>query len=297
MSSLATRPPPTHVLAHLSDLHLLAGQRLLLGHVDTVGQFAQALARVEQCGDAIDVLVLSGDLTDTADPEAYRLLLQLATPVAERLGAELVMTGGNHDERRPLAQVLYGIDSDAPQDRVTMVRGLRVVDVDTAVPGYHHGGLSNEQYAWLAAELATPAPHGTILVMHHPPITYRSATMQLLDFDDPDRLRELLTGTDVRAILCGHLHVTTYGTLGGIPVMVAGGVSYADDVGVPREQMMAVDGPQSWNLVEVHADEVVASVAPVTQHPTWPALSDAVREFMETVPEADRREVFSRKRT
>ena len=44
-------------------------------------------------------------------------------------------------------------------------------------------------------------------------------------------------------------------------------------------------------------NEVVATVVPVNQHETWPALSDAVIDYMSTVPPQDQREVFSRKRT
>lgn len=304
MGSLAPRPAPTHVIAHLSDPHLIAGDRLLCGHIDTATQLRQALSRVEESEEAIDAIVISGDLTDSADPAAYAMLLEITRPVADRLGAALVTTGGNHDERRPLAATLYGVDTDAPQDRVTDLRGLRVITLDSAVPGYHHGGFSDAQYDWLTNELATPAACGTILVMHHPPITYRSPTMAMLDFDDPARLRDILVGSDVRAILSGHLHVTTFGTLGTIPVIVAGGISYVDDVGAPRELMIGIDGPQSWNLVELHsargserAGEVVTSVAPVARHPSWPALSDAVRDYLSTVPPDERREVFSRKRS
>ncbi len=304
MGPLTPRLAPTHVIAHLSDPHLVAGDRLLSGHIDTAAQLRQALSRVEESQEAIDAIVIAGDLTDSGDPAAYELLLEIARPVADRLGAALVTTGGNHDERRPLAATLYGIDTDEPQDRVTDVRGLRVITLDSAVPGYHHGGFSGAQYDWLASQLATPADCGTILVMHHPPITYRSPTMAMLDFDDPARLGRVLAGSDMRAILSGHLHVTTFGTLSGIPVIVAGGVSYVDDVGAPRELMIAVDGPQSWNLIELHAGgegeragEVVASVAPVARHPGWPALSDAVRDYMATVPADDQREVFSRKRS
>ena len=303
MGSLAPRPAPTHVIAHLSDPHLLAGDRLLGGHIDTEAQLRQAMNRVEESDEEIDAIVISGDLTDSADSRAYALLIEIVQPVAGRLGAALVTTGGNHDERRPLAATLHGIDTDEPQDRVTDVRGLRIITLDSAVPGYHHGGFSDAQYDWLANELASPAECGTLVVMHHPPITYRSPTMAMLDFDDPARLAGTLVGSDVRAILSGHLHVTTFGTLGGIPVIVAGGVSYVDDVGAPRELMIGVDGPQSWNLVELHAGaddssagEVVASVAPVSRHPSWPALSDAVREYLATVPPDERREVFSRKR-
>jgi 3',5'-cyclic-AMP phosphodiesterase len=297
MALTGSRPAPTHVLAHLSDTHLIAGGGLLSGHIDTEAQLRKALARVESSRERIDALVISGDLADSGDPAAYELLKALVDPVVERLGCALVLTGGNHDERRPMARALYAVDTDAPQDTVTDCRGLRIIAVDSALPGYHHGGLSDDQYDWLARELASPAEHGTVLVIHHAPITYRSPVMQLLDFDDVDRLRAVVDGSDVRAVLSGHLHVTSFGTLGSVPVLVAGGVSYVDDVGAPRELLMGVDGPQSWNLVEVHADQVVGTVVPVEHHKTWPALSEAVMEFMETVPEDDRREVFSRKRT
>ena len=291
------RPAPTHVLAHLSDPHLIAGAGLLAGRIDTREQLRKALARVEASGERIDALVVSGDVTDRGDVASYELFQDIVAPVVERLGCALVVTGGNHDERHPMAQVLHGADTDDPQDRVTEVRGLRIIAMDSAVPGYHHGGFSNGQFDWLARELAHPAPHGTILVLHHAPIAYRSPVMQLLDFDGVERLREVVEHTDVRAVLSGHLHVTSFGTLGRVPVLVAGGVSYVDDVGAPRELLMGVDGPQSWNLVEVHTDQVVATVVPVEQHPTWPALSDAVRDYLQTVPEAQRREAFSRKRT
>jgi 3',5'-cyclic AMP phosphodiesterase CpdA len=297
MALTGSRPAPTHVIAHLSDPHLIARGGLLAGRIDTERQLRHALARVEASQERIDALVISGDLTDSGDPEAYALLRTIVDPVVQRLGCALVLTGGNHDERGPMARTLFGIDTDEPQDTVTEVRGLRIIAIDTAVPGYHHGGLSDDQYAWLTRELADPAEHGTIIVMHHAPIAYRSPVMQLLDFDDVGRLRAVLEETDVRAVLSGHLHVTSFGTLGRVPVLVAGGVSYVDDVGAPRELLMGVDGPQSWNLVEVHTDQVVGTVVPIEQHETWPALTEAVMAFMETVPEEDRREVFSRKRT
>jgi 3',5'-cyclic-AMP phosphodiesterase len=292
------RPAPTHVIAHLSDPHLLGtAGGLLAGRIDTAEQLRRAVGRVESSGEAIDALVISGDLADSGEAAAYELLLDIVMPVVERLGCELVLTGGNHDERAPLAQVVFGVDDDGPQDRVTTVRGLRIITLDSAVPGYHHGGLSDAQYLWLSKELEHAAEHGTLLVIHHAPITYRSPVMQLLDFDGVERLRQAVAGTDVRAVLSGHLHVTSFGMLGPVPVLVAGGVSYVDDVGAPCELLMGVDGPQSWNLVEVHHDEVVATVVPVSQHETWPALSEMVMDYMATVPADEQREVFSRKRT
>ena len=110
------RPAPTHVIAHLSDPHLLGtpGGRLA-GRIDTADQLRRALARVEASGEAIDALVISGDLTDSGEPAAYELLLDIVRPVVDRLGCALVLTGGNHDERGPLARVLFGVEDDAPR--------------------------------------------------------------------------------------------------------------------------------------------------------------------------------------
>jgi Icc protein len=47
-----------------------------------------------------------------------------------------------------------------PMDRVHNIAGLRVIVLDTSVPGYHHGEISRAQLDWLATTLAEPAPFG-----------------------------------------------------------------------------------------------------------------------------------------
>ena len=56
---------------------------------------------------------------------------------------------GNHDERAPYARGLFGSDDDGCQDRAYDVGGLRVLALDTSVPGYHHGDLTDDQLGWL----------------------------------------------------------------------------------------------------------------------------------------------------
>ena len=63
-----------------------------------------------------------------------------------------------------------------------------------------------------------------------------------------------------------------------------------------RRLLMGVDGPQSWNLIEIHPDGVVGTVAPVEQHKSWPAINADVIEYIGTVPEDQRRTIFSTKR-
>ena len=109
-----------------------------------------------------------------------------------------------------------------PMDRVHDIAGLRVIVLDTSVPDYHHGEITPEQLQWLAAQLAEPAPFGTILAMHHPPIPSVQDLAVTVELRDQPRLARVLRGTDVRSILAGHLHYSTSGTFAGIPVSVEG---------------------------------------------------------------------------
>jgi Icc protein len=93
------------------------------------------------------------------------------------------------------------------------------------------------------------------------------------------RLARVLRGSDVRAIIAGHLHYSTFATFAGIPVSVASSTCYAQDLTVPVGGTRPQDGGQSYNLIHVFDDAVVHSVVPV-----------AVQQVMEyTDPEAARR--------
>src|SRR5262245_45190482 len=204
-------PPPTHVVAHISDTHLLAGEARQYGAIDTVARFEAALERVARIHPPPQALVLTGDLADVAEPAAYRLLRERVEPLAERLGAQVVWCMGNHDERAAYSRELFGEESEEPQDRAYDVAGLRIISLDTTVPGWHHGELGDEQLTWLAETLATPAEHGTVLALHHPPIPSPMLPVaELIELHDQDRLAAVLRGTDVRAIIGGHYHFTSH---------------------------------------------------------------------------------------
>ena len=57
-------PPARRVIVHLSDTHLLAGNRPLGGRYDTAANLTATLAAVERTGVRPDAIVFTGDLTD-----------------------------------------------------------------------------------------------------------------------------------------------------------------------------------------------------------------------------------------
>ncbi len=262
----AEYPAPERVLLHLSDTHLRAAGSRLFDRVDATARLRRALDVIEACGVAPDGIVFTGDLVDLAEESAYVELRAIVDPFAARLRTRVFWVMGNHDDRAALRSRLLDDDSTDPMrpvDRVDELDGLRLVTLDSTVPGLHHGELSDDQLTWLAEVLATPAPLGTILAMHHPPVPSVLPLASTVELRDQARLARVLAGTDVRAIIAGHLHYSTFATFAGIPVSVASSTCYAQDLTVPVGGTRPQDGAQAFNLVHVYDHTIVHSVVPV----------------------------------
>lgn len=289
-------PPAQRTILHLSDTHLLAGNVPLGGRYDTAANLRRTLESVEALGLRPDAIVFTGDLTDLGEPDAYRALRDAVEPVAARLGAPLVWVAGNHDERPALRRDL--LDGEPTEEPVTSVHdlgGLRLIVLDTTVPGWHHGDLDDTQLEWLRSELSTAAPLGTILAMHHPPLPSHVPLFDILELRDQSRLADAITGTDVRAVLAGHLHYSTSGTFAGVPVSVAAATCYTMDLARPATRVNGMDAGQSFHLVHVYADTITHAVVPVVDALTGEYFSPEWVERMAALSPAERLEAFSRK--
>lgn len=297
---LGQYPPADHVLAHISDTHFLGGRRPLYGSIDTDANLAAAMAALEASKIPLDALVFTGDIADLGEPDAYARVREIVEPAAARMGAEILWVMGNHDDRSAfrasLLDSLAGEDlGDAgPIDRVVDLGGLRVIILDTSVPGYHHGELAAEQLDWLRAQLSTSAPHGTMLALHHPPIPSPVAYMQVLELQRQHELAEVVRGSDIRAILGGHLHYSTHGLFAGIPVAVAAATCYTMDVSAPQSTLVGRDGGQSITLVHVYADQVVHSIVPLGDFPVVARFDSDFTQRLEAADPTELREYYAK---
>lgn len=261
----AEYPRPDHFILHLSDTHFVADGDLY-GSVDSERHLVQLFDELEASGARPEAIVFTGDLADTGDADAYRRLRAVVDPAAARLGAEVIWVMGNHDDRSAFRQHLLGQGpGTAPVDRVYDVNGLRIIALDSSVAGHHYGEITHDQLDWLAEELSSPAPHGTILAMHHPPIPSVLDLAVLVELRDQAGLAEVLRGSDVRSIIAGHLHYSSTAMFAGIPVSVASATCYTQDLNVPVGGTRARNGAQAFNLVHVFDDTVLHSVVPIGQ--------------------------------
>jgi len=289
--------PASHVLIHVSDPHFLAGGARLGGRYDVEANFARTLEAIRHVHPHPAAIVVTGDLTDLGEPDAYRRLRDALEPVAAEVGTVIVWVAGNHDERPALREGLLDLaPTEEPVTGVWDLDGLRLIALDTSVPGWHHGDLDQAQLAWLRDVLAEPAPHGTLLAMHHPPLPSHLALFDILELRHQDELAEVIRGSDVRGILAGHLHYSAHGTFAGVPVSVSSATCYTMNVSLPAADVNGMDAAQAFQLVHVHPDTITHTVVPVTAAPTGEFFSEAWLERMAALTPEQRLEAFSRKR-
>lgn len=239
---------------HLSDPHIPRASGPDHDGVDPRAVLTQLLHDCRHVAD-IDVVVVSGDVADDGSVEGYIDALALIGDFARDHGAAQVWSTGNHDDRKNFTEILgtghfdvSGRDigrlaPSASNERaaVSNVAGVRIVTLDSLVPGRVEGRLSKLQMDWLKNELATPSPTGTVVVLHHPPISVTKPWAQA-SLQDPSQLADVIRGSDVLAVLCGHVHAQVTGFLAGVPVWVGPGVVTRIDLSAPPAFVRAVRG-------------------------------------------------------
>ena len=275
MTSFSTQyPNPTHRVLHLSDTHFVNARRPLYGAIDCDAQLASLIDRLRTSEIRPDAIVLTGDLADHGAEDAYQRLRAALDPVAADYDCPIVWVMGNHDDRQTFRRVLQDdVDGHGPVDHVTMVDGLRIVALDSTVPGVHHGQITPVQLEWLAAVLSVPAPNGTLLALHHPPVPTHLGLLQAVELRDAHVLEPVLAGSDVRGILAGHFHYSVASTFAGIPVSVVSATCYSQDLLTGSGDSRAQDGGQGFGLVDIYPDRVVHAHMPLTEFDTVYAVT------------------------
>src|ERR1700744_3838055 len=160
----AMRDAAPYLLLQISDTHLGADWE----GVDPDESLLRAVEAILTLGDRPDALLVSGDLTQNGTPAEYARLRDLLAP----LDLEPHVLPGNHDLRGPLREA-FGLpgSGDEPASHVVDLGPLRLVCLDSIVPGSDAGSLDEGRIEWLAAALGEAPERPTVLAMHHPPLS------------------------------------------------------------------------------------------------------------------------------
>ena len=204
-------------LIQLSDPHVGANW----GPAGAARRLAAAVDAIRAAGPAPDAVLVTGDIADHAADDEY-------APAREslaRLEAPVHVLAGNHDRRGPLRRH-FGVPGagDDPIRYTSDLGPLRLLALDSTIPGEDAGALGAEQLDWLDAELAAAPGRPAVVALHHAPVVTGRPEWDAfgLAAGDAAALGDVLARhAQVRRVLAGHLHRVMVGERGGRAVLVA----------------------------------------------------------------------------
>jgi 3',5'-cyclic-AMP phosphodiesterase len=247
-----------HLLVQISDIHLTLDGNLLPG-VRPRENLIRALEVLATSAIRPDVFILSGDLADTGAGACYEDLAQIFPRSASDGSAEVIFLPGNHDDRAEFRRHLLGSDaSNTPINQVHWHDGLRIISLDSTIPGQDAGELDIETLAFLTSELATAAPDGTVVALHHPPIPSPIKPMSRIRLRNPHDLRTAIAGSDVRIVISGHNHHEAAGSFGSVPVWVSPSSAYRADV--TKTEVFRGFAGSAFSRIDLSDTELVVTV-------------------------------------
>jgi 3',5'-cyclic AMP phosphodiesterase CpdA len=214
---LAARPV---LIAQISDLHITPPGALAYGRVDTAAALTHAIDTLNRLSPRPDLVVVSGDIADSAMPEEYehakKLLAALKIPFAA--------IPGNHDRRLPMRTALPDPAYGAANGALNSMRRLGELDVllvDSTVPGSSHGELDAATLAWLDGVLSASTTRPALVFLHHPPFNTGIVYSDAIRLRNADALAALLKRHPrVQLVAAGHVHRAAQTVFAGVSATI-----------------------------------------------------------------------------
>jgi 3',5'-cyclic AMP phosphodiesterase CpdA len=229
--------------AQISDCHIVEPGEKAAGVVDTAPFLRAAVAQLNSLDPAPDLVLASGDLVNDGRPHQYAHLADLLVP----LRAPLYLMPGNHDDRRALRAAFpdHTYLGGGPTVDYVVEGPVRLIALDSTIPGAPGGRLTHRQLHWLDDVLCAEPDVPAVVAMHHPPFATGIGHMDqmALDAGPAEQLATVVRRhPQVERVVAGHLHRSISRRWAGTVAATVPGVAHA----------VALDlrpgGAAAWNL-------------------------------------------------
>lgn len=209
------------LIAHISDTHLT------LEPPDSVQRLKDFVATVDDINTldpAPDVIIHSGDIVHNGRADEYAQ----AAAILGRARAPVCIMAGNKDERGNLraafSECAYLENGSGFIDYAVEDFPVRLVMLDTLNPQSNKGAFCADRLRRLAELLEADRVKPIAVFTHHPPCEVRVGP-DPVHFDSLDEMSALAGALQncgrVAGVFCGHVHRSTCGHAGPVPVSIA----------------------------------------------------------------------------
>jgi 3',5'-cyclic AMP phosphodiesterase CpdA len=267
------------LICQLTDLHIRPRGQAANGVSETNMFTERAFRTVAAFRPTPDLVVITGDLTESGMPEEYAYLAEL---IRAHLSMPVFVIPGNHDRRDNLRRGLGhlpGVTQD-PEFVQYAVEGMpvRLVMLDSLVPGANHGELTESQLAFLDRTLAAEPAKPTVVAVHHPPFACGIAHMDRINLHSAHAFAAVIARhRQVERIICGHHHRSIFARVAHTIASVAPSVAHQVELSFdPLDRGAFLFEPPAFQLHRWTAEDgIVSHTAYVDAYPgPYPFVAD-----------------------
>lgn len=194
--------PDSIKLVQITDTHLFAPDDGCLLSVNTADSFSAVVKQI--CAQQVpyDAILATGDISQDHSAQSY----QRFSDGIQLLNKDCFWLPGNHDYKPNMGSVLPSGQIRA-EEHVLLGEHWQMVLLDSQVVGLPHGRLSDHQLALLEEKLTQHPDRYTLVLLHHHPLLVGSAWLDQHTLKDSESFWDIVKRhTNVKAVLCGHVH-------------------------------------------------------------------------------------------
>ena len=195
------------LIAQISDIHIRDHLGMFGELVDTSKTLEKAIQLLNALDPQPDVVLATGDLTDDGTKEQYSQFLEIISA----LNAPLLPLPGNHDDYSEFLNAFSStLPDEIPEKHCSYVIDnfpVRLIALDTSLPGQHDALFSEDHELWLSRVLSQEKEKPTLLFTHFPPFETGINFMDLSGLKSADRLEKIIRNNpQVKLVVAGHVH-------------------------------------------------------------------------------------------
>ena len=249
------------LIAQISDSHIAGPGKMTFGIAPMAENLALCISHINHLDPTPDLVLVTGDIANDGLLEET----ERAASILEKLRIPYYVIPGNHDDRSHLWTVFGG--KACPQrfegfiNYVIEGHDLRLIAIDSTVPGAPRGEICEARAAWLEARLSEKKDQPAIIFMHHPPVKFGVAETDIDGFVGAQRLGGIVENyPSIERVMCGHIHLPAHARWRGTLVSTAPsmGMQLALDLTIKRPSAFVLEAP-GYQLHNWSSDKVLVT--------------------------------------
>ena len=237
------------LIAQISDIHIRDHLGMFGELVDTSKTLEKAIKLLNALDPQPDVVLATGDLTDDGTKEQYSQFLEIIAP----LNAPLLPLPGNHDDYSEFINAFSStLPDEIPKNHCSYVIDnfpVRLIALDTSLPGQHDALFSEDHELWLSQVLAREKDKPTLIFTHFPPFETGINFMDISGLKSADRLEKIIRNNpQVKLVVAGHVHRPIQTSFASTMISVCPSTGNQLKLDLNPKNGSAVDEPPGFQL-------------------------------------------------